>query len=707
MTGIRSKINDRFEFPHEIDMSPYNVDYLKNPEQPPTPDMFELVGVLVHSGTAESGHYYSYIRERPVNLIGSERWVEFNDADVAPFDISNLADQCFGGLTDPSPYTCYTKHWNAYMLFYQRKDAIVSDIKTYHPPTSGSPVKTALPADLHDRIALDNAIFTRKFCLLDPSYASFATNLLEQLGQLKTGICSEDHLREQDAIWLALNTMDKVFCRAKDCLGFDKMLGALTRMIGNCTRCCKIAMDWVALFEHNVRPMLLRCPVPKTRRDFATMIIGGLRHLRENDPPLYGIRVGEGTSGGSREEFLDHSGAFPSIVRRLVELREKLPLHARGWDDYFGLLADVASFGSQEAQVLVREGFLNHCLEILIADHPAAKQHLSHNSLSLAKYIQLVRKGRKFSLHKFLELVQLLLQQVDLAEEPMEDNDPEERPILEGKLLLTRSENEYIRFGNTPERNLVLVFLDKVISSVQNDLAARRIVEIMLLAEPDAELLLGVQRTILGGINIEPASAAGPYLRAALVFCEFCPSQVPIKEVIRSIAQEVDTIGIYGGKEHFEFFHSARRLSNTRAPKNQSSFHRLVLQTVPHWAPALIMYCDENIRARTIDLLRVLLFDPDVHNMDDEREADEIQRVGRELCAKCVRRIEECVVEPRKTIDSKSVENVVVVIGHCIRTYLNTGAYRLQCIHAESKFTEHAWYGISLLMNPQGSLMNC
>ena len=690
MTGLRSKINDRFEFPHEIDMSPYNVEYLKNPQQPPTPDVFELVGVLVHSGTAESGHYYSYIRERPVNPTGSERWVEFNDADVAPFDISNIADQCFGGLTDPSPYTCYTKHWNAYMLFYQRKEAIISDIKTYHPPISGSPVKIGLPADLYDRIALDNAIFTRKFCLLDPSYAAFATNLLEQLGQLKRGICSEDHLREQDAIWLALNTMDKIFCRAKDCLGFDKMLEALTRMIGNCTRCCKIAMDWVALSEQNVRPMLLRCPVPKTRRDFAAMIFSGLRHLRENDPPLYGLRVVEGTGEASREEYWDDSGAFPSVVHRLVELREKLPLHARGWDDYFGLLADVASFGSQEAQVLVREGFLKHCLEILIVEHPEAKQPLSQNNISLAKYIQLVRKGRKYSLHKLLELLQLLLQQVNLAEVPIEDDDSEERRTPEGRLLLTVTENDYIRFGGLPQRNRFLAFLDKAISSLQNDLAARCIVEILLLAEPGANLLLAAQKTILSGINIEPASAAGPYLRAALVFCEFCPSQALIKEVIRSIALEVDTIGIYGGKEHFEFFHSARRLSNTRAPRNQGSFHRLVLQTVPHWAPALIMYCDETIRARTLDLLRVLLFDPDVHNMDDEREADEIQRVGRELCAKCVKRIEECVVEPRKTIDSRSVEHVVMVIGHCVRTYLNTSAYRTQSIHAESKFTEHA-----------------
>src|SRR3954464_9464578 len=61
----RSKINDYFNFPPKIDMRPYKVEHLMDDDSGAEEDMFELVGVLVHSGTAESGHYYSFIRERP------------------------------------------------------------------------------------------------------------------------------------------------------------------------------------------------------------------------------------------------------------------------------------------------------------------------------------------------------------------------------------------------------------------------------------------------------------------------------------------------------------------------------------------------------------------------------------------------------------------------------------------------------------------
>ena len=58
---------------------------------------YQLVGILVHRGVADSGHYYSFIKLRNSNKTNEDQWIEFNDEIVRPFDISNIDKECFGG----------------------------------------------------------------------------------------------------------------------------------------------------------------------------------------------------------------------------------------------------------------------------------------------------------------------------------------------------------------------------------------------------------------------------------------------------------------------------------------------------------------------------------------------------------------------------------------------------------------------------------
>ncbi len=69
---------------------------------------YRLKGVVVHSGSADSGLYYSFIDSN------NGEWFQFNDEDVLPFDPNRLPEQSFGSRENSHDY----KVRNAYLLIY-------------------------------------------------------------------------------------------------------------------------------------------------------------------------------------------------------------------------------------------------------------------------------------------------------------------------------------------------------------------------------------------------------------------------------------------------------------------------------------------------------------------------------------------------------------------------------------------------------------
>lgn len=66
------KIHDRLEFPFNMDTS----NYLLGSTEGETEQFseYELFSVIVHVGTAHSGHYYAFIKD-----FTDKQWYEFND----------------------------------------------------------------------------------------------------------------------------------------------------------------------------------------------------------------------------------------------------------------------------------------------------------------------------------------------------------------------------------------------------------------------------------------------------------------------------------------------------------------------------------------------------------------------------------------------------------------------------------------------------
>jgi ubiquitin C-terminal hydrolase len=61
-TWNRKKINDRFEFPIELDVSKYLEIDLRNATKPDE-YIYELKGIVIHQGGPYGGHYLAYIKD--------------------------------------------------------------------------------------------------------------------------------------------------------------------------------------------------------------------------------------------------------------------------------------------------------------------------------------------------------------------------------------------------------------------------------------------------------------------------------------------------------------------------------------------------------------------------------------------------------------------------------------------------------------------
>ncbi|KAI3938560.1 hypothetical protein MKW98_016065 [Papaver atlanticum] len=133
MRDTMVKINDRYEFPRQLDLDRECRKYLSPDADRSVRNLYTLHAVLVHSGGGNGGHYYAFIRPTL-----SEQWFKFNDERVTKEDINwALEEQCGGE----------GRYSNAYMLVYIResdRDKIIcnADVKDI-----AEPLRTRFPKE--------------------------------------------------------------------------------------------------------------------------------------------------------------------------------------------------------------------------------------------------------------------------------------------------------------------------------------------------------------------------------------------------------------------------------------------------------------------------------------------------------------------------------------------------------------------------------
>ncbi|KAK2794704.1 hypothetical protein FQN52_007474 [Onygenales sp. PD_12] len=148
------KINDRHEFPEEFDAAPY----LSEDADKSEPWIYQLHGVLVHSGDFNAGHYYAFLRPTKDGLF-----YKFDDDKVIRATEKETLEENYGGeypngitgVRQPYMRGLSTKRsMNAYMLVYIRKsrvDDVLIDV-----------VKENIPAHLEKQLTEERTEFLRK-----------------------------------------------------------------------------------------------------------------------------------------------------------------------------------------------------------------------------------------------------------------------------------------------------------------------------------------------------------------------------------------------------------------------------------------------------------------------------------------------------------------------------------------------------------------
>ena len=134
------KLNDYFKFPEEINMFKYTTEYINSKENERNQFeqenyMYDLVGIVIHSGSTCGGHYYSFIKDQENQ---TNKWYRFNDSYVSDYDFkNNCKKDCFGDEKREDDYTpscfyynycrnySYSSGSSAYVLFYQKRQPTI------------------------------------------------------------------------------------------------------------------------------------------------------------------------------------------------------------------------------------------------------------------------------------------------------------------------------------------------------------------------------------------------------------------------------------------------------------------------------------------------------------------------------------------------------------------------------------------------------
>lgn len=373
------KFNDYFEFPRLLDMEPYTVsglaklegevDYDGN-ENPQECTKYQLTGIVVHSGQASGGHYYSYILHKLKD--GTSKWYKFDDGEVTECkmeDDEEMKSQCFGGeymgevfdhMIKRMTYRRQKRWWNAYMLYYTRQDDSVDLVNHLNllSLSDSNPGIIKMPSAIERSVRRQNISFMHTRNQFSAEYFQFMRRL---------ATCSLPSPNRQ-------HNADKVGPEAEELsLLSVQIVSRFLFHTGFHTKKCLRgqATDWYDALYHHLRSFasvrswfthnilfkhpnrfceyLLSCPSTEVRTVFMKIIVF-LAHFSLHDgpcpPPMVNAPM---ILFDPKATMSDHL-----LIAVLSMLQKEVSEHGRHLLHYFSLFHMYASLGLEEKKQLLQ-----------------------------------------------------------------------------------------------------------------------------------------------------------------------------------------------------------------------------------------------------------------------------------------------------------------------------------------------------------------
>ncbi|KAM3510135.1 hypothetical protein MY10362_000174 [Beauveria mimosiformis] len=678
----RSKIDDYFAFPDKLDLQPYTIEHLSGSTPEGKQDMFELVGVLVHAGTAESGHYYSYVRERAPNQDTTTKWVEFNDDQVGLWNPSSMEASTFGGPERRSVYEensiSFDKSYSAYMLFYQRISYPTGAAKAQPVSEEGQYSYTTKGEALKEHIRSTNVLLLRRHCLFDPNHAKFVQACVCE--GLRVGRHSQagseldgQSVGEVEApkacelvVGTALSYLDQIFSRNKDsssALIFCTMLAELARTRQGC------AWHVLEYFQHRpavLRSLLLRNPERNVRSAIGHLFVVCLEKLSKSCPELYYTRTSAVWLGsGDEDEDMDsddaeNEGMLSRAVKLLNHLWKYFQHHIRAWEEYFTTILHVAQLGREECAAILASGYLEKCLRIITADR---SMQLEPNFVKMLQNVYRRFSGQAPSYVAVLAVIEFLMDglEPELSHETIVEA-ADERLAHSGEYLPWTAAEVRLLVTH-PEEEDSSLFMARLLEIDQAPEVTRRILKRILRAGeiPTAKLLGLLEQTIRGDATTEPLDA---YIRAAAIFIDSCRHLSDAQRLIQHICEQAASFERGEGEAFLGLMW--RAIDSTRLSEEERGQLRLsTLHTIPSWAPYLLQYPDNQVRNGTERLVDMALRLPFESGSTSVEAAGLSSELALAIGTKCLDFLQHAHVKRRASIERDLAGVLIRVLSNC------------------------------------------